>query len=252
MNMQNCSRSNKDHIEMTSTVIRQKLDPIPRILFLDLYKSPRAVTVHRALKELADLCFDDGNNTNDNVQQQPEANRRTVCQLGGLSIVVGVMEKWSDNADIQAEACRVFLNTCSPTTSSRNIAEAAYAVGALECILDVMRRFVDDAYLQRVACGALHALTKNDAVAARRLVLDLRGAFTVVRSMRHFPKSKRLQMWACCAIADWAQWELLHQWILDAGALVALDAVLVTYRDAGSLEDTAIQDKARSALRTML
>jgi len=249
--MQNSSSGNKDHNGVTSTVIQQKLDPIPRILFLDLYKGRRAVTVRLALKQLANICFDDGNNNTDNVQQQPEANRRSVCQLGGFSIVVGVMEKWSDNADIQAEACRVFLNTCSPTTSSRNIAEAACAVGALETILVAMRRFVDDAYLQRVACGALHALTKNDAVAARRLVLDLRGAFTVVRSMRHFPKSKRLQMWACCAIDDWAQWEVLHQWILDAGALVALDAVLVSYRDAGSVEDTAIQDKARSALRIL-
>jgi len=214
-----------------------KLDPISKILFLDIWQDDR-VEVRKALKQLANLCFQDGNR---------ERNRQTVFAVGGFSMLVSVMRQWSDCSEIQAEACRGFLNIC--LDGGATICETACAVGALETVLTAMQRFADDAYLQRVGCGALYALTKNNAKNAHRLVLELRGAFRVVRAMREFAHSKRLQMWAMAAIAEWAQWEALRQSILDTGALTVIDLVMTSFKDEDKPEDVAIQDKARSALQ---
>ena len=220
-------------------IYSSKLDPISKILFLDLWQDDQA-EVCKALKQLANLCFYDDNHA---------LHRRTVFMVGGFSLLVSVMRQWSDCCDIEAEACRAFLNICLDGGSF--ICEAACGVGALEVILAAMQRFDNDGYIQRVGCGALHALTKCSAKMARRLVLELGGAFKLVRSMRSFPKSKRLQMWACCALADWAQWGDLRQSLLDTGGLAVIDQAIDLFKDNENLEDIAIQDKARNVLRIL-
>ena len=222
-----------------SATYSSNLDPISKILFVDLWQDDRA-EVRKALKQLANLCFYDENYV---------LHRQTIFMVGGFSLLVSVMRQWSDCSDIQAEACRAFLNICLDCGSF--ICEAACGVGALEAILAAMQRFDNDAYLQRVGCGALHALTKSCAKTARRLVRELRGAFKLVRSMRSFPQSRRLQMWAYCALADWAQWEDLRQSLLDTGALSVIDQTIALFKDKDNLEDVAIQDKARNVLRIL-
>lgn len=234
-----CSHRPRGGPEVTAAVsssFTAKFDPISKILFLDLWQDDRAV-VRKALKQLANLCFHGENR---------ERNRRTVFAVGGFSMLVNVMRQWSDCSEIQAEGCRSILNLCLDCGAT--LCVSASAKGALEAVLTAMQRFADDAYLQRVGCGALYALTKNNAANAHRLVLELHGAFRVVRAMRDFPHSKRLQMWATAAVAEWAQWETLRQSILDAGALGAIDLAMASFRDEDKAEDMAIQEKARSAL----
>jgi len=214
-----------------------KLDPISKILFCDIWlNDPNEVQL--SLKQLANLCFHD-------ILQNRQANRQRVFEVGGFSMIVGAMNSHTDSAGIQSEACRCLLNVCMDS----NWGKAACDVGALNVVLAAMQRFAQDCYLQRVGCGALHALTKNNAQTAKRLVLELNGSFKVVRSMRNFTQSRRLQMWACCCLADWAQWPDLRQRLLDSGSLTALNVVVDTFQDASQSEDVAIQDKARGALR---
>ena len=222
-----------------SNTFGSKLDPISKILFLDLWEDDR-LKVCQSLKQLANLCFHD---------ESHEQNRHTVFKVGGFPLLVSAMSQWKNCSEIQAEACRAVLNIC--LDSSASLCEAACGVGTLEAILAAMQRFDSDDYMQRVGCGALHALTKTNSTTARRLVVDLMGAFKVVRAMRNFPKSKRLQMWACCALADWAQWEDLRQNILDTGALTAIALVVEVFKDKDNEEDVAIQDKARSSIRNL-
>lgn len=219
-----------------------ELDLVTRLLFQDLWKDD-PVEIRFTLKRLADLCFEDSDQ---------QFYRHKIYQLGGFSLLVDAMYKWMDIDDILAEACRVFLNICSEDDgANEEIRSSACAAGALEVILSTMRRHSLDSYVQRVGCGALYALTKYDAVTSQRAVVQLGGAFAVVQAMRRHPKCKRLQMWACCTIASWAHWEVLQRWILDAGAIATLDSVTKLYRNETRLEDIAIQDKARYAIRLL-
>lgn len=215
------------------------LDPIPTLILTELWNDDKS-RVKNGMKKLANLCFgDDGR----------EANRKAIYEAGGHATIVGAMMKWIGCPIITAEGCRTLQNATADNPVYR---DSAVKVGALEIVLAAMRKYFNDRYLQRVGCGALHSLTKNNLSHSVRMVTELGGVQTIVDGMKSFPDSIRLQMWACIAINNLSQWETQKERIVDAGALAVLVNALETSNDMTGSEVVSIRENALSAKKRLL
>jgi hypothetical protein len=185
-----------------------RLDPIPRIVFHDLWKE-KAIHIKNAFIELRNLCR----------SEDKDANIAALFDVGGYVSLVGAMRKWYANADLQAEGCRALHSAA--VGGSDDFAAAAVRCGSFDTVLSAMENFPDDEYLQDSACGALYALTATSSKdASVKLAAQLNGVPMILRAMKAFPESVRLQQRGCLAICSMARWEELQSTLSKSALLI--------------------------------
>jgi len=188
--------------------------------------------IEMSFLELADLCMND----------HPGAaeNRLKLFELGGHHTVVYEMKQYADDARIQAEGCRLFMNmSCKHPGVATTSAQLGKA-DAIEVVVRAMKAHSGKPNLVRCAVGAVGNLVCNVPSNADRL-LDAGGVPTVVAAMTADPRNAKLQRHGCRALynlcvvgekfGDDEQQRKRYASAIDfAGGTTALMAAIVNHR----------------------
>eukprot|EP00118_Oscarella_pearsei_P007046 m.33268 g.33268 ORF g.33268 m.33268 type:complete len:757 (+) comp31795_c0_seq2:1038-3308(+) len=142
-----------------------------------------------------------------------EGRGERVLQEGGVGVVLGALQRFGDNAALQAKGC----NTLGHLAATEELARAVAAAGGVQQSLQALRKFPDDVDVQKAGCHALANMALEECVADDVIAND--GLDLVLGAMKRFPDDTELQDSASRAIGSLAASESLCRKVAKAGGL---------------------------------
>jgi len=217
------------------------LSLIQSILLVDLWKDDDKL-VFAALQKLAELC----SANEDEDPAMAAQHRAVVFELGGPSIVVGVMlkEEWAHVAPIQAQGCgllHALAQNHAPFRQSIN------KYGVLDTVGLAMMMHPNHVDVQDYGCGVLGEaiLSKENAVYC---VDNLNAIRLIVSAMHNFRNEARVQLNAAIALFFLLEWSEFKELVEEADGDMALLEARKNHRDESAPYVDHIQKWTRLAL----
>jgi hypothetical protein len=223
------------------------LDALPKLLLIDVWSHDRN-RVLEALENIGAMCR---SSDDDPIREQvAEKNRKIVIEVGGHLALVSIMRKWSDNREIQGEACFVLGAAGMDTGFSMS----AVGVGALEAVLMAMTNFPDSEVVQLYGCGALLVISVDNKKTATYLVTELNALSTIIAAMQRFPDSTDIEDLACQIFLALSEWDELKVTVVKSGGIRALGAVIERYftDDTETDDNKTVKEMALESLKRLL
>jgi hypothetical protein len=223
--------------------ISAKKDDIVWLLFVDMQEdNDKDVTA--ALKRLYDM-FDAEADSGDNhpgVKKRKEASK-----LGGIVLLIIVMNKWATHHDIQEYAC-ICLSNLIYTASGAEV-EMMVKAGGIDVVVGAMKAFPCSEDLQAVGLLTLmniltvpkdESKVVNNGV--RVFVDDMDGIPLILRAMRQFPTSVNVLLLGCHVLFNMSfEDDLYHNALVKSGAVIVAATVQQDFFDNGEVKVAATE-----------
>ena len=170
-------------------------------------------------------------------------------QLGGQFAVVGALERWPDNPEIQDFGCSVFAVLTNDESFVHDDQTLSVACG-LKFILSAMKRFPSRRNLQMSGCCILSRCCCVQELAAYA-VYEMNCVGSIVDAMMNFDKDSQVLRWGCWSLCTLSRWKRCRPTIVQAGGFGLL-AFVVGSEGASSSEDNSNTEELHKAARNAL
>lgn len=215
---------------------------IPRLLYEGL-QSDDSETVAKAAAELYAV-----------LQSKKDKNNAVdeLIGLGGHAVLLMVMRKWPDNADIQGKCCSCIAAMIhnwqhdSSLGKRLNLAERLNAMGCMEYVVAALQAFPKDRCFQSSGISAILNLlylqtSEKSKKAARKLFEDHNGVKLVVNAMHEFPLVLEVQHLGCHFFKRLCELGLGKEKVMKKDVLMAIATAVQSFPNHPSIEADSYQ-----------
>lgn len=184
------------------------------------------------------------------LERDPSAARAMV-PVGGHSVMLGIMKKWSSNAKIQAHACH-FLGKCCAAPDNKAFADAALKYGAFQKINRALFKFPKYLMVQTAACQAIEQMLL--VCTDNKTVVEGINVALIVAAMQTFSGMAPLQKAGAGILHQLTSTKdpVFTRTIITTGGLEALSAAYHHFSDTNDVDHRAIRERCRAAIPYLL
>jgi len=208
---------------------------IVKLLLSDVWSGNESV-VECSLK-LINICL----------ERDPRAAEGMVS-VGGHTVMLGIMKKWSSNPKIQAHACH-FIGKCS-CKGNKAFADAALKYGALPRIQKALVKYPKYLMVQTAACQALEQLLL--ICTDHRAVMDGIHIALVTAAMKTLTVTAPLQKAGAGILQGLAEDPVLAQTIVAEGGMEVMGGAFHRFCDSSDADHVAIRQRCRATIPKLL
>ena len=169
-----------------------------------------------------------------------------MTELGGHLALVLIMKQWMNHPTILAECCYVL----GAVGMDNEFAKAVVDLGVIGLLINIMRTYPHDEYIQLYGCGAILVLSLDEEVYAMELVNKWEGIPVIILALQHFPKSCDIEDLSCQIFLSLSEYPLLKKTLVKCGAIRAIGTVLERYvKEAGNSNKSTTTTVATTTTR---
>lgn len=209
-------------------------------LVLKGLRSDDTKVLETVLNDIADLICDGGKD--EAVETVNEEAQSAFYQLGGHTLVVGVMEKHLNDSEVQEQGLLLLTVACRLNDSLCN---AIVRVGGMQAVLKAMRKHSKDERVILFGLQALYFLTRCQAN-ADHFVAQLDGISLILKCMKTFQNDERITFEACDLLHGLCEYDQFHQHLHDKKVASSLTTAYYQYTD-----NNEIQERAGEAIKLL-